>query len=200
MILPVLYHTPGACSQSVLIAAREGAVELDVRIVNLKDKTLPDGGSFRVINPLGQVSTLQLPGGELLTETSAILMWVQTNSAVESFRRKPDDPHYFQILRWIGFTATEIHKQLFRIVFYDEAPTAVKDKFRALIPARFELLDKHLANREFLAGSHFSAADAYLIWALILAPKAEVTIDSFTHLTAYKNRLVERAAVKVAMA
>jgi len=194
--LPVLFHTPGACSQAVLIAAQEGAVELAVKTVNLRDKTLSGGGSLFDVNPLGQVSTLQLPGGELLTETSAILMWVQTQSGVSGFHRTPNDPDYFQIMRWTNFTATEIHKALFRVVFYDEATEAVKDNFRALMPARFKLLDEHLTGREYLAGSHFSAADAYLTWALNLAPKADVSQNGYTHLQAYFKRMLTRPAVE----
>ncbi len=192
--LPVLYHAPGTCSEAVLIAAREGAVDLSVEPVDFREKTFDGGRSFLKVNPLGQVSTLRLPGGEQLTENTAILMWIQARSEMAGFHRAPDHADYFQILRWIGFTATELHKQLFRIVFYSEATDAVKDRFRGLVPARFELLNQHLRGREFLVGGSFSAADAYMVWALALSPKAGVSMAGYAHLQAYRRRMMSRPA------
>jgi glutathione S-transferase len=140
---------------------------------------------FTAHNPLAQVSTLILPDGTILTETSACLMWVQTHSQNPDFKRTPDHADYFQMLRWIGFCATELHKQLLRIVFYDEATEDVKDNFRHLSLSRLELLNNHLEGRSALIGDTYSAADAYLIWFLTLAPKAGVKFTPFGALSAY---------------
>lgn len=187
------------CSLAVRIAAAEGEVALDLDLVNFESKALRSGGSLHDINPLGQVSTMRLDTGELLTEASACLLWVQSKSRPE-FMIPAGDPAYFQMVRWIGFTATELHKQILRVVFYDEATDAVKDNFRALVPKRFALLDDHLKSRSFLLGERFSAADAYLTWFFVLAGRARVMFPGYPNLEAYRERVMARETVRVLIA
>ena len=186
---PLLYHAPMACSLAAKIAAAEAGVSIDTAYVDLGSKLLDDGSSYLAINPLGQVSVLRLTDGALLTETAAVLVWLQANANTKGFRIPSDTDCYFQMLRWLGFCATELHKQLFRVVFYPEATDEVKNRIRGLVPARLELLDTHLAHRSFLVGNDFSAADAYLIWALLLMPRAQVDIGGYPALRDYQHRV-----------
>jgi len=146
-----LYHAPLACSLAARYAAAEGDVPLDIAWLNLRTKELLKGGSLYDINPLGQVSVLALEDGQIINETSAVLMWIQSQSKVTEFRRDPSDPEYFQLMRWISFCSSELHKQIFRVVFYDEATDEVKDKVRALAPARLQVLDNHCFGMSFVA-------------------------------------------------
>jgi len=134
----------------VLICAAEAGVELETDlVVDTSTKALASGGSLLETNPLGQVATMYLTNGEVLTETSACLFWVQSQATVP-FRVMAEDPRYFQMVRWLSFVATELHKQVLRIVYYTEASDEVKDNFRALVPKRLAMLDKHLENNNFL--------------------------------------------------
>lgn len=190
----LLYHTPLNCSLAVRIAAAEGNVEIELDRVDFKTKSLSSGGSLLDANPLGQVSTMRLDSGELLTETSACLLWVQSQSDAP-FRVMPDDPMYFQMVRWLGFTATELHKQILRVVFYPEATDGVKDNFRALVPERYKLLDAHFSKNDYLLGKRVSAADAYLIWFFVLAERANVMFSGYPNLEAYRSRVMSRPKV-----
>ena len=105
-----LMHAPLTCSLASRIAAAEGDVPLKIAYLNLKTKEFVDGGSLYDINPPGQVSTLRLDSGEIITETSTVLAWIQAQSQKADFRRDSNDPAYFQMLRWIAFCATELHK------------------------------------------------------------------------------------------
>lgn len=60
---------------------------------------MEEGGSHYDINPLGQVSALQLDSGELIIETSTTLLWTQSQSTNPEFRRGPTEPQYFQMVR-----------------------------------------------------------------------------------------------------
>ena len=107
----------------------------------------------------------------------------------------PDDPAYFQQLRWLGFIATELHKQLLRVVFYAEATPSVKQKFRALIPDRFALLETELSRNEYLLGDGFTSADAYLTWFCALAGPAGVSLESYPNFSAYAARMLSRNSI-----
>ncbi len=193
---PRLMHAPLTCSLAARFAAAEGGVPLEITYLNLRTKELEGGGSLYDLNALGQVSVLRLESGEIITETSTVLTWIQSHSPDAAFRRDPSDPDYFQLLRWIAFCATELHKQLFRVVFYDEATEEVKERIRGLAPQRFELLERHLAARPFLLGDRISAADAYLAWFFVLAPRAGLDTSAYPKLEAYRERLLERPLIR----
>jgi len=185
---PQLFHAPFACSLAVRFAAAWGDVTLDVLPVKLGRTATNSEKRLLAANPVGQVSTMVLPDKSVLTETSACLIWVQSHSMNTAFRRDPDSPDYFQMLRWISFCGTELHKQLLRIVLYDEATETVKNNFRTLAKSRLAILDKHLSGRHVLVGDTLSAADAYLTWFLTLSKKAGVEFTSYPNLSAYFAR------------
>ncbi len=191
-----LYHAPLACSLAARIAVVEAGVELNVEYLNLRTKELEKGGSFLDVNPLGQVSAMELEDGQLLTETATVILWVHSQSANGSFRRDMQDADYFQMIRWLGFCATELHKQIFRIVFYGEATDEVKDRIRDLAPQRFQVLDEHLADKPYLLGDTFTAADAYLTWFFVLAGNARLDASGYHNLHAYKERVLNRPLIK----
>lgn len=191
-----LYHAPLACSLAARFAAAEGGVALDLEYLNLRTKELLSGGSFYDVNPLGQVSVLKLESGELLTETATTILWIQSQSENNDFKIEANDPRYFQMVRWLGFCATELHKQIFRIVFYDEATEAVKDRIRELAPQRFAVLDHHLADKPYLLGENFTAADAYLSWFFVLSDNARLDASTYPNLQAYQERTLNRPLIK----
>ena len=195
MMPATLYHAPLTCSLAARFAAAEGGVDLNLAVLNLRTKDLVAGGSLYDVNPLGQVSVLRLENGELLTETSTVILWIQSQATTSGFRRAPEDPDYFQLVRWLGFCATELHKQIFRVVFYPEATEPVKDRIRGLAPQRFDLLEDRLAQRPFLLGESFSAADAYLAWFFVLAEKAQLDPSGYPNLAAYQARVLNRPLI-----
>lgn len=191
-----LMHAPLTCSLAARIAAAEADVPLDIHYLNLATKEFENGGSLYDINPLGQVSTLKLDSGEIITETSTVLLWIQSQSQKPGFQRGPEHADYFQMIRWIAFCATELHKQIFRVVFYPEATDEVKDRVRDLAPLRFDVLNAHLSDREFLVGNTFSAADAYLAWFFVLADNAKLNASPYPHLSAYSQRMLDRPLIR----
>ncbi|MGY0218326.1 glutathione S-transferase family protein [Endozoicomonadaceae bacterium StTr2] len=191
-----LMHAPLTCSLAARFAAAEGGVPIDIAYLNLRTKEFELGGSLYDINPLGQVSVLKLPSDEILTETSTTILWLQSQSENAEFRRDPGDPDYFQMVRWLAFCATELHKQIFRVVFYQEATDEVKERIRALAPQRFELLNNHLSDRPFLLGDRISAADAYLAWFFVLSDNARLDISEYPNLVAYRERMLNRPLIR----
>ncbi|MEM9152506.1 MAG: glutathione binding-like protein [Cyanobacteria bacterium P01_F01_bin.3] len=194
--MTILYHAPLSCSLAARFAAAEGEVDLDIESLNLMTKEIASGGSLYDINPLGQVSVLRLNDGSKLTETSTILVWLQSQSQIEEFYIAPDTADYFQMLRWIAFCATELHKGLFRVVFYQKATDEVKDRVRQLAPLRLQVLDDHLKNRSYLVSDSFSAADAYLTWFFVLSSAAQVDHAGYPALEAYRQRVMARPAIR----
>ena len=187
-----LYHHPMACSTASRIAAAEAGASVIIETVNIFTKETSGGGSIYDVSPLGQVAALKTTDGEVLTENVAILLWLQAHGKREAYRHTPTDADYFQLVRWLGFCATELHKALLWPVFNPTSPEEMKLAVMKLAPAKFEFLDDHLTSRLYLLGDKASAADAYLIWFLTLAPAAGYELKPFEHLLAYQERVMAR--------
>src|SRR3954451_7468930 len=71
-----LFYSPGACSLSPNIVAREAGIDLRLQKVDLKTKTIETEGDFFAINPKGYVPALQLDNGEVLTEGPVIVQYL----------------------------------------------------------------------------------------------------------------------------
>ena len=71
-----LYFSPGACSLSPHIVLREAGIAFELVRVDLRAKKTEKGEDFLAINPKGQVPTLQLDDGAVLTEGPVIVQYV----------------------------------------------------------------------------------------------------------------------------
>lgn len=174
--LPKLYHFPMACSTAVRIAAARASVPVEVIPVNVYTKEIGSGGSLYDINIMGQVPTLILPDGELLTENVAVLFWLEQQSG---------DGASIQTLRWLSFCATEMHKQLIWPLVRSNRDKAiymtVLDRFKAIAL----YLETHLTTSLHLGGQKWSAADAYLLWCLKMLRMQNIRTGDYPALAAY---------------
>ena len=80
-----LYYSPGACSLSPHIVAREAGIKVDLQKVNTKDKSMEGGGDFWSVNAKGYVPTLELDNGERLTEGPAIVQYLADQKPEKSW-------------------------------------------------------------------------------------------------------------------
>jgi GST-like protein len=61
------------------------------------------------LNPLGQVPTLILPGGEVLTESAAMVLHLADRAPHAGLAPLPDDPARPAFLRWLVFLVSAIY-------------------------------------------------------------------------------------------
>ncbi|MEA3129877.1 MAG: glutathione S-transferase [Paraburkholderia sp.] len=67
--------------------------------------------------------------------------------------------------QWLGFIGTELHKAVFVPLLDARAPEDVKRYARDTAPLRLDVLQDHLAQREYLLDA-FSVGDAYRVTVL----------------------------------
>jgi glutathione S-transferase len=186
-----LYLTPGACSLADHIAMCEAGLEFDRVRVDLATKRTESGDDFAEVNPKGYVPALVLEDGQLLSENVAILSWV----AERAPKLAPDgEPARIRLIEMLAFIATELHKPFIRAFF----PTsdAEKEAARQIIGVRLGFLADRLAG-DYLFGSEFSVADAYLYVMLRWARMQQ--LDMPEPLPAFVDRVEARPAVRLAL-
>lgn len=193
-----LYYTPGACSLAPHIAIREAGLPVDLVKVDLAAKRLEDGSDYKAVNPKGYVPALRVEDGSVLAEAAAVLQYVADKAPAGRLRPERDTPAYYRYLEWLTFVSSEIHKG-FGPLWKPDTPAEVREKTIATLKDRFALLDRHLATNQYLNGSEFTAADAYLFTVTNWASMHKVDLSPYPNLVAYRARVGARPAVQDAM-
>ena len=188
----ILYFAPGACSLADHIALHEAGLKFDRVKVDLKARKTEDGRNYAQINPKGYVPALQFDDGQLLTENIAILSWVADQAP--ALAPKGEMGRY-RLLEALAYISTEIHKG-FKPMFTPGATDEDKAKASAAIAKRLGFLAERM-DGDYLFGSQFSVADAYLFVMLMWAKKNAVAIEG--PLPAYFDRVKARPAVRQAL-
>lgn len=169
----VLYWRPGTASMAPHAALAE--IGTEYRLVEIGRDEAQNDESYRSLNPLGVVPTLvDEEQGLALTESAAILLYLGDRYP-EAQLAPADRADYY---RWLVFLTNTVQTAMLRF-FYPErygdgdevAAAAARDAAEA-----FDVLDRALDGRTWLAADHRTGADLFLFmvtrWGRRLEPAA----------------------------
>ena len=193
-----LYYSPGACSLSPHIVARELGLSIDLQKVNTKDKTMEGGGDFWKVNARGYVPVLELDNGERLTEGPAIVQYLADQKPEAGLAPKAGTLERYRLQEWLNFLTSEVHKQ-FSPLFKPNTPEDYKAIAKQNLATRFDWLDQQLAGRDYLMGKQFTVADAYAFVLLGWTKPTQIDLAKWPNLAAFHKRVGARPKVKQAM-
>jgi glutathione S-transferase len=188
-----LYYSPGACSQAPHILLHEIGLAHDAGRVDLRAKTLEDGGSYLDINPKGSVPALELDNGEVLTENAVVLQYLGDRAGTDVLPSVGDFRRY-RVLEWVNFITTELHKS-FSPLFSSAAGGETKHFFREAIARKFDYVEGRLGAGPFLMGDTLTIGDPYLF---VIAGWGDslIGLDNWPSLRAFRERMLDRPAVR----
>jgi glutathione S-transferase len=155
-----LYACPGTCSLAPHILLHHFEVPHEIAWIDLRkgEGRTPE---FLEINPLGQVPTLVSEEGEVITEVSAILLYL--------FQRFGElDTPLHQTVRQLSFVASELHKSFgpiffaTRIMGEGEGATTLANYFRGKLEGHWKFIDDLLPEPDGLGDREMGPADPYL--------------------------------------
>jgi glutathione S-transferase len=194
-----LYYAPSACSLASNISLREAGASFDAVKVDLRAKKTETGEDFNSINPKGYVPALRLDNGEVLTENVAVLLYIGDQNAAAKLVPSAGVMERYRLLEWLGFINSEVHKA-HGVFFNPAAGEDTKQIYRNAIARRYGWLQGVLSQRQFLMGSQFTVADAYLFTILRWAPHAGLDLAEWPALKSYADRIAARPSVQEALA
>lgn len=195
----ILYFSPGACSLAVHIVASEAEVSVELERVDMKSKTIrKTGADFSELSATGMVPVLELDDGDILTEASAVVMYVADQNPGAKLVPPCGSRERYHVQKWLNFIATEIHK-MFTPLFKPETPEPYKAIAKDNLAKAFALLDRHLADRDYIMGAQFTVADAYLFTVVNWSRLQQIDLDRWPHLKACWERIRARPKVQDAM-
>lgn len=192
-----LYYQPGACSLAAHIVLREALLPIELVKVDRASKRTEDGREFSEVNPLGYVPALEFDNGQVLTEVPAIIQYVGDQAPTVGLVPGPISFERYRFLSWMNFVATELHKGFSPL--FSGVPDAARSFFVEGLRSRYDFVEKHLAEHNYLLGKEFSAVDAYLFVVLRWSRHAELDLKEWPALSAYQERVQSRAHVRAAL-
>ena len=143
------------------------------------------------VNTMGEVPALEADG-LVLTQSGAILTWLAEKTGKFGGR---DDAEKLEILRWILFDNhkfTSYYATLRFLVGIDKkGDPAVIQFLRGRVLGAFQIVDKHLARRDFLLGDSPTIADFSLVGYHYYDEETGIDRDEFPHLMAWTRRIAE---------
>ena len=192
-----LYYAPGACSLSPHIVAEEAGIHLDLEKVDLKTHKTEGGEDFYAVNPKGYVPALKLDDGSILTEGPAIVQYLADQKPASHLAPESGTLPRYKLQEWLTFINSEIHKNFSPL--FGAASEEVKADAKAKLAKRFDYVNKELAGKDYLIGTNFTVADAYLFVMLTWANHLKLDLTPYSNLHAFFARVFARPKVHAAM-
>lgn len=162
-----LYGRPG--SGSMIVEAAFALADVPVEIVEVAWEDLGwQSETLKDLNPLGQLPTLILPSGEVMTESAAIILHLGNHFPSAGLVPAPDHPDRDAFLRWLLFLVAAVYPTF----TYGDVPRrwveGDEDAAQRLLRGTDEhrkTLYRHLetvARQPWFLGETFSSIDLYL--------------------------------------
>lgn len=192
-----LYYSPGACSFSPHIVARELGIPLQLEKVDTRTKRTETGRDFLEINPKGYVPALELDDGQVLTEGPAIVQYLADLRPEAGLAPANGTFERYRLQEMLGYINSEIHKA-YSPLFDPNAPAQVRQERQDYLRKRYALLEALLARQPYLLGERFSVADAYLYTVTNWAGYVKLDLSGFPALAQFQQRIAARPAVQAA--
>ena len=185
-----------AGSGSVVV---ECLLELAGAGYRMEDVPPGDGRSaplaYRALNPLGQVPTLLLPDGAVMTESAAITIHLCDLFPGLGLAPAAGTPARGQFLRWLFFCAASLYASNMRL-YYGERYTddadggqAVKTEAESRLAREWAVVAEGLGAKPFMLGGAMSALDIYV--AMLIDWNSDVAAFRALHpnLAAMRDRV-----------
>jgi glutathione S-transferase len=193
-----LFYSPGACSLSPHIVAREAGIDVELEKVDTKTHTFNGGSDYFKVNPKGYVPALEIKAGDILTEGPAIVQYLGDQKPQSGVVPAAGSAQRYRLQEMLGYINSEIHKS-YSPLFNKATPEETANERREYLKKRYAYLEGVLATKQYLVDNKFTAADAYLYTVTRWAPFVKVDLTGFPNLKEFQARVEARPAVQQAL-
>ena len=144
-----------------LIGQPYAVIELRTPIESFRDQLVS-------INPMAQVPALILPDGQLMTESSAILIWLAETHPAARLSPGPTDAARPTFLRWMAYVSAAIYALFWvrdaplRLAPDAETAALIKQRTAHRIAECWRLMDAQVSPGRYILGDDLSVLDLYV--------------------------------------
>lgn len=133
------------------------------------DQDDPDSGDqVLAANPMRQVPALVLPGGEVLTESAAILIWLAEQHPESRLAPGPGEPARGQFLRWMSFVSAAIYSLYWvkddpsRLAPLPESQPLLEQRVLERIADCWGMMERQVSPGRYILGDQLTVLDLYV--------------------------------------
>ncbi|BCW87760.1 hypothetical protein sos41_08900 [Alphaproteobacteria bacterium SO-S41] len=147
------------------------------------------------VNPRRQVPTLILPGGEVMTESAAILIGLADAHPAARLAPPLGDSRRFQFLRWMMFVSSAIYAlywikgDVARVGVSEADEDRTIDAVHDAISKNWALMDEAVSPAPFILGAELTVLDLYVAVISTFGPWRERFYETAPKLAAVVRRV-----------
>lgn len=179
-----LYTRPGSGGFVVEAALKIAGVPFDLVDV---EKTPDPAPEFLAISPMNQVPVLVMADGHAMTETAAICALLAERHPGAGLGPVAGEPGRADFLRWLAFMTSALYPAVLRYYYARRYTTdagaiaGVKQVAVAEMDREIAILDRALADRDWLVAGRRSLADIYMLMLVCWHPDTGKARSAWPH-------------------
>jgi glutathione S-transferase len=170
-----LHYAPGSAALAPHATLAEIGLPYELALVERDENGRPSDEYFR-LNPWGKIPTLE-DGDFVLTESAAICLYLAEKHPDARLAPPAATRERAELYRWLLWLSNTVQMTQLRHFYPHRYGTeGVKEAADAELAGHYDLIDRHLANRDWLVGDGRTVADFFLFmltrWGRNLEPAA----------------------------
>ena len=142
------------------------------------------------INEMGELPTLEVGKGRFISQSGVILTYL---SDVTGKFKPEGEAEQMEVLRWLLFDNHKFTPPFatlrFMIGIRGAEESALTTFLRTQAQSSFEIVDAHLAERDFMVGTKPTIVDISMVGYLYYDEDARFDRSQFRHIEAWKERI-----------
>jgi len=195
MSLTLYYHPLSSFCWKALIALYENDTPFTAVVVNLGDPA--ERANFLKVWPVGKFPVVRDDARDRTVPESSIIIEYLARHYPGKTQLIPDGGHPTELRKWDRVIDLHLHLSMQKIVGDRMRPEGSKDPFgvdqaKALIKTALDLIEPHIASKQWMMGDAFTMADCAAAPALFYADKVVPFGATHQQTTAYLERLKAR--------
>jgi glutathione S-transferase len=154
------------------------------------------------LNPLGAAPVAVTENGKVLTQNAAVLEYFADHQKATQMLPAPGTFERAQVLQWLSFAASDFHKSFVPLFSLETISQDQKTREEVrtwatkAVHDNLAYLDKALAGKDYITGSHFTVADCYLFVVAGWTKWMQIPLDPYKNLSGYMARVYQRPSVQ----
>lgn len=198
-----LYSSPGSqhCRR-VLLLIKEADMDIEIRHVDVRPPGMGgenESDEFLALNPNGKVPVLTHGDDIVLTESNAIMYWLCENFDAGDLWPGTSEGRA-EILMWQFWQAAQLTpaadglmvEQMGKPMFGQTPDPDAVERLNTDCHRWLSVLDRNLADNEYITGNTLSCADLSIAAALMYTHAAQIPIAEHAHVAEWFQRIQAR--------
>jgi len=197
-----IHHLSTSRSERIVWLAEELGLEYRIEW-HQREPTGAAPAAMREVHPIGKAPIIR-DGDMVLAESGAIVEYLVRRYGKGRLAPGPQAPEYPQYLYWLHFAEGSFMTLMLIALVLSRVPEAkgspVQERIGKRVQQMLGFVDSALGEREFFAGSEFTAADVMMVFPFTTMRRfLDYDRTPYTNVAAYMQRIEARPAYRRAM-